>query len=90
MTTERKVRIDWKGPGNADVIVDGRNVNRLIRGFALIAEDPGTMPGLVLDLNANGGVCYDGPALVTISPECASVLEALGWRRPEDGPADNA
>lgn len=89
---QREVKIHWKAPGNADVLVDGRNVNTLTRGFALFAEDPDTMPGLVLNLNAAKGVYYDGPATVTISEECAEALEVLGWRRPEDvheEPTDN-
>jgi len=86
-----KVKIHHKGLGDATIHVDGKDIARHVRGYAVYVENPNDKPTVVLSLG--GALAPDtelDDAVVMIHEEQAALLERLGWTRPDvEDPTEN-
>jgi hypothetical protein len=80
----RQVKIVHHGIGNATIEVDGREIQNVVRGYAVFAESPQDWPTVTLDISGAGFPVFEGQAEVGVTQEVGDALVALGWKPPED------
>lgn len=76
-----EITVDGTGR-DGRIVLDGHDVSRGVRGFALRAEI-GRVTELELELSAVDGATFDGEVRLVIPEGTREALIALGWAPPE-------
>jgi len=80
-----KFEIDISATGKGSLVVDGKDLSNLAKGFVLDSSAH-NVTELTVDLAALGGAHAIGEAEVFLSLETCDFLKSLGWTPPDAPP----
>ncbi len=84
MSEPMSINVQPLGPGNAVILLDGRDVSAMVAGYSL-TQDATSLAQLTITFGLLGVPTeFAGEARVRVRPEQAEVLIGLGWTPPDE------